>query len=295
MSSEKGHVCAFTAIVDSIFTPPSPSPDLLRTNTTPTHQEDAHIRMTLRHVDRDLSSLDDALDHLKVIQERLSHKREELRAFSTQHRSIISPVRCIPPEILAEIFLYMGRIFSDHPYPHSYNRHIKYMRDVILPSHICQRWRHIALSTPELWAYINVEIGSARSKPGNMAHRLACTQSWISRTAGYPLSIQLSWLTDGRKEDWDSLLDIVIPHTARWQSFKIHISQNHHEHHLAAIKHNLPMLYDLSIWIAPLSVLDGETVAFDLFEIAPQLRQVTIAIGRMAIHELRLPWAQLTH
>ncbi|KAF7985150.1 hypothetical protein HWV62_7716 [Athelia sp. TMB] len=270
-------VCAFTPIVDSINTPISPSPSLLGTNHAATEKETGDIKTILLDVHRDLRTLDDALKDLQDIQDQLSKKRQELLAFSTEHRSAISPMRRMPAELLAEIFRHMTTITSVN----DYNR-VSAIQEATLPTHICRRWRDIAISIPALWSNISVRIARRDNLPS-----LTRAQTWISRTAGYPLSVQLVWLSQAPDKDWVSLLDIIIPHAARWRSLKIDIASDRREHHLSAIRHNIPMLdtvhiSQMSEWL-------------DIFELAPQLRRATFNINTAALPKLRLPWAQLTY
>jgi hypothetical protein len=61
----------------------------------------------------------------------------------------------------------------------------------IILSHICSRWRRLTLSTHELWSSVFITFFDARSK------QLAT--EWLSKAAGYPVSISISSI-----HDWDS-------------------------------------------------------------------------------------------
>ena len=61
----------------------------------------------------------------------------------------------------------------------------------IILSHICSRWRRLTLSRYELWSSVLITLFDARSK------QLAT--EWLSKAAGYPVSISISSI-----RDWDS-------------------------------------------------------------------------------------------
>ncbi|KAJ7268128.1 hypothetical protein B0H12DRAFT_1002293, partial [Mycena haematopus] len=64
--------------------------------------------------------------------------RDRERACIAVLRHLISPIRTLPVELLAEIFeLSIGVEM--------------YEKDAFRISHVCSEWRHIAHSTPRLW------------------------------------------------------------------------------------------------------------------------------------------------
>lgn len=91
-------------------------------------------------------------------------------------------------------------------------------------SHVCRRWRNIALDAPSLWKDIDFS-----DKPP-----FEWTKEYIRRAKNVPLSITLrhettyaSWycITLGPRRieltEIPLILDIILPHVARWGSFQL--------------------------------------------------------------------------
>lgn len=71
----------------------------------------------MHKMDSDLSQLDDKINQLQAALDDLRRARQVLiearHQYSRQHMPLLSPIRCLPPEILAEIFL---RSIPSDPY-----------------------------------------------------------------------------------------------------------------------------------------------------------------------------------
>src|SRR6266705_546725 len=63
------------------------------------------------------------------------------------HRNALPPISRLPPETLAEIF-------SLFPFSAVAFGDVSYM-EWIRVTHICHRWREVALHSPHLWNHIN--------------------------------------------------------------------------------------------------------------------------------------------
>ncbi|KAG8772031.1 hypothetical protein FRC12_003280 [Ceratobasidium sp. 428] len=95
----------------------------------------------------------------------------------------------LPSEILSQIFVILNgaslyaRSICDTSYgPIDYPT---------LLSHICSRWRHIALSTPYLWSYIDYTTA------GNTLQRLGRVNRYLHRSHNAPLRVRFGTYNDG--------------------------------------------------------------------------------------------------
>ncbi|KAF5354894.1 hypothetical protein D9756_005463 [Leucocoprinus leucothites] len=80
-------------------------------------------------------------------------------------------INTLPPEVLSTIFLLLRQI---RRYPQLLPFQVKL-------SHVCQHWRQVAVSTPQLWS--SITLFSAGSQP--------CAYEWLKRSRTVPLDVRL--------------------------------------------------------------------------------------------------------
>ncbi|KAI0047186.1 hypothetical protein FA95DRAFT_1470799, partial [Auriscalpium vulgare] len=76
-----------------------------------------------------------------------------LRALREKRNTLI-PICRLPPEVLALVFTYLTGFAWDSV--NGYPYHIRW----IVVTHICRRWREVAIQHAGLWTNINLDIGS---------------------------------------------------------------------------------------------------------------------------------------
>ncbi|KAF8888624.1 hypothetical protein BD779DRAFT_1523998 [Infundibulicybe gibba] len=174
-------------------------------------------------------------------------------------------IRCLPAELLAEIFILCL------PAPASWTD------DPILPtpipgvSQVSRYWRNISLSTPQLWTTIGLVLDE---------------ESFCS----YPLDISIIFAGSDDGLDLQPILDILIPHCERWYRFRIHMPWMDSFHkQFMPIRNRLPSLVELDLNLPPFG--DPPQLPGTMFEIAPRLRTIFIDSPSYFV----LPWAQITH
>ncbi|KAF8218286.1 hypothetical protein K438DRAFT_1557093, partial [Mycena galopus ATCC 62051] len=119
---------------------------LLNSNEAPEDSEFTFIRSIVSDADACLARLDDEISKIEGKLQQLKEERALLSGYQACNRSIISPLRRIPPEVLAEIFS------CTLPSVTESLRTKEYMAcSPWVLSHISARWRAISLSTPSLW------------------------------------------------------------------------------------------------------------------------------------------------
>ncbi|KAJ7200080.1 hypothetical protein B0H12DRAFT_1244514 [Mycena haematopus] len=179
----------------------------------------------------------------------------------------------LPPEILAEIFLFCLPSCAGLP-------NIPYPNDApLVLCGVCRLWRHVALTTPQLWSsiYIDPESEFDWDDLESGALYVDLCRVWLSRAQSTPLSLYFySFMPCGQP-----LLELVSGLAQQWQ----HIEVGSDILFTLPVHGNYPLLEKLRIFPPPLShpVLR--------FHDAPRLRDVYIPTYTTRI---QLPWQQLT-
>jgi hypothetical protein len=83
----------------------------------------------------------------------LYHSRELLLGAASQARSLVAPIRKLPPEILAEIFILAHSDSIYFSYKGWWSPSL-----AVITGKICALWRHVAISTPKLWTCITYAL-----------------------------------------------------------------------------------------------------------------------------------------
>ena len=140
------------------------------------------------------------------------------------------------------------------PFPEVYERHIVILPFQVLVSHVCRRWRSVALDNHRFWTTLTF-----------CRHpRLAQAKEYISRSSGLPLTIELDCSTDDDDDDEDDedlddisdftedakdalsleeleqVLDLLEPVVSHWGKFVFHASRYNSVHALLCRLHQFP-------------------------------------------------------
>ncbi|KAF7357569.1 F-box domain-containing protein [Mycena sanguinolenta] len=205
-------------------------------------------------------------------------------------RSLVAPIRTLPVELLAEIFLLTIRELdlSGSRYV-DFGREYLHIKDAFRVSHICRQWRQIANGTPRLWTGpIRVDFHRRRNE-WIYADGL---ETWLARSA--PLSVPIiimgphhSWLPESKSR----LIEILLCIAARWRSLRFfsHVLPASFVQRLAGCR--LDSLEELVLRGVERDNLHFDPTTILSFSTAPRLRSVTSywACG------IPMPWAQLTN
>ncbi|KAE9402714.1 hypothetical protein BT96DRAFT_918015 [Gymnopus androsaceus JB14] len=161
----------------------------------------------------------------------IEEQQARLKVHRARLRSLTSPVRKIPNEILASIFdsvcALTPNLFRELPWSESQE---KVLSELISPmitylpalsiSATCSRWRSVAVSFPSLWSRLKLEITSGRNMvPGMLNALIATIDLFLARSAKFPLSISLEICGPPQKRH-PFVLSLLLQHTHRWRTFK---------------------------------------------------------------------------
>ncbi|KAJ2925184.1 hypothetical protein H1R20_g11922, partial [Candolleomyces eurysporus] len=212
----------------------------LNTNYVPSDEDIAAIRDVVRKgeevlndIDQETCEVERRIEELRRELGALSERREAQKREVDEHQALLSPIKRIDVDILTSIFLaaldeaqpYHRRVFAHHP--------------AVIISHVCQRWRIVALSTKLLWRQLHIQIpsypySSQYQDPWKekVAKLVKMTQIWISRSDDCHLSVkiteqnQIRWgLESGtfasECAEFRELVDVLFSSSSRWKDLEL--------------------------------------------------------------------------
>ncbi|KAE9390259.1 hypothetical protein BT96DRAFT_352140 [Gymnopus androsaceus JB14] len=202
--------------------------------------------------------------YIQTQQGRLKHHKQNLR-------SLLSPSRWIPNEILSYIFeLACDRnLLQDFPHsspPTKLTSPIITYLPAMSMSMVSARWRMLSLSLPGLWSQLKLEI----ALPKTSQKFISMLKLFLERSRDHPLQLQLD--ISGDTIDTQHLhLDMLARNAQRWKTLCVggdlmirHIPEFSQLH--------LPNLEDLDIDYREEPVSEEDIACFQW---APKLRSLT--------------------
>jgi len=280
--------------------------DKFNSNYIPNSEEVAAIKELLVEPDRKILGIDEEIGDITTQLEKLSKEKEDLDRQIKAHRLLISPARCLSPDVIRRIFFYC--------LPSDRNPVLSSREAPLLLGHICSQWRHIVLATPSLWAAIHITIPTdlvpmppplGDAVPVLQANHAARTQAvtaWLSRSEPFPLSLSIyhSRFDSATGSPIYQYLDVILSFMTRWK--QIHISVPHQvwNDFLPRIRaSDVPLLEKIHFdsAIGHHSVLNSPDMSprreSGIFR-APKLRSVSLVQFEPHVFHLPLCWNQLT-
>ncbi|KAJ6578106.1 hypothetical protein B0H19DRAFT_1229997 [Mycena capillaripes] len=178
------------------------------------------------------------------------------------------PVLTLPNEIVSEIFMNFLPIYPLPP-------PLTGIYSPTLLTHICRKWREIALSTPSLWRAVG---GYGNNTV--LEQQASIFDLWLNRSRCCPVSLQFG--TGDARLDAD-ILAAVVPHRARWEFLQFRLAS------VDLLEGPMPLLQHLHLGFS-----DYRAVASDTFTFRDVPLLHTAIIDYTAAPTVSLPWAQLT-
>lgn len=205
----------------------SPFEHLVAANYVPTEQEVGIISQLLLGPQHELDRMDGAIRDMEHRLSQLRMRRDRLWISVSRHRGMISCARRLPDDVLQEIFI--------RTLPTSCLPTINVKRAPEVLTHVCRRWRELALSTPHLWSGIHVQklwrYGDFSQE--DMDRKIAAIGKWIARARAVPISISLEY-----EDDIPSVLSALhkaVPQL-QWNGFKVGLITKHLDESLTVVK-----------------------------------------------------------
>ncbi|KAJ7784613.1 hypothetical protein B0H16DRAFT_1877035 [Mycena metata] len=286
--------------------PPLPPPDsslnithLLKSNDAPLDSQIPLVRECISNEQNQVAALDahiESLDaHIKSLNAQIksvksslaevAKKRVAAKKRIRQHHAVLATVRRMPPELLCEIFAWT---LLDASANAAKAKPPWYL------GHVCQSWRHAAVSHPALWASIVIDCAMPTDDtlllPAKAIRLLSRTEVQLLRSGDVDLDIRL--LNVGSNVN-PRIVDMVLPHCRRWRSLTFSVQRNTEcaLHWLRPVDGRLDRLETLRLVDAEKAVIP------DIFSTAPNLRKVFLNNWQFSRHSptIVIPWGQITH
>ncbi|KIK34813.1 hypothetical protein CY34DRAFT_812655 [Suillus luteus UH-Slu-Lm8-n1] len=161
----------------------------------------------------EFSDLEAVMDDIRNIRKKIVKKKKHIIKSINLHKNFVSTLWRLPTEVLSQIFHYCLPEIGEF-------QHLKppsVLEAPMLLTSVCRRWREVAIATPTLWCELLVAIDC---KDQWRKRRIFCYKSWLKRSRGCPLSLEL--FTDS-PYNWSKILPFLRPHANRISSLCIHM------------------------------------------------------------------------
>ncbi|KAF5392990.1 hypothetical protein D9757_001160 [Collybiopsis confluens] len=184
--------------------------DRLRSEAGPASVQSDELALTLNNAELDLQDYEAEINRLEARVLFLSTQKKRLREYADRVKTLLSPIRKLPNELLRKVFdlncevnhfmvseLPVSTVFSSRRAP------------AMAISHVCSRWRKHALAMPDIWSRIALEWSVDADGEDEV--------SWKDDDDTFPLSLSLTRslsrpLTFTLESDSDPLLEGRRPH-----------------------------------------------------------------------------------
>ncbi|KAJ7876334.1 hypothetical protein B0H14DRAFT_2714244 [Mycena olivaceomarginata] len=240
------------------------------------------VQSRLAHALSELSYLEDTLLKLSLVSAEVQRQREQVLETVKAIRGALSPIRAIPSEILAAIFLVCRDEDLKSPFPSIANP----VQAPLVLTRVSARWRSVCHSTGNLWDHIRV--CPLYLPPPAFVHQI------LMRSGALPLSIGL------RTSDWSpgarvrKVLTALLQAQTRLQDIQLDVRFSDIP---SAIWRKVPTFPFLSSTKILLRDADNVSLnAVDLATAAPSMRTVELSSNdpRTTLTEFALPSSSLT-
>ncbi|KAJ7155805.1 hypothetical protein C8R46DRAFT_434030 [Mycena filopes] len=254
---------------------------LMNSNETPLDSDIPLIKAMGSYLDVRMLALDEEIAPLRRRLEQLVDERQALVHLRSQNSAIISPLRRIPPEILAEIFTWtLPAVWTE--------RHrFKSDDSPWLLTHVSRGWRTTAISTSSLWSLVVIDYPPKLNLAG--LYPLPMLEAHIGRAQ--KLNIHFY---GQEARDLVPQIDVFMylaSHSSRWEELSLGVTSALVPL-LDSLQDRLPSLRRLNIqWSEAASQANVDSI--DCFHRAPCLVDFTV-LNEFRSVPVRLPIEQLT-
>ncbi|KAJ6545208.1 hypothetical protein B0H19DRAFT_281209 [Mycena capillaripes] len=203
-------------------------------------------------------------------------------------RDQVFPATELPEDIVREIFI------AAMPRLRDVDNGMSPKECPLLLCQICSAWRHLAFTTPRLWASLRIRVDLVDIyAPDRMQQLADKVTQWLSRSGALPLSISFYSQIMGSGCDVSPLFSALAAFSSRWKDIEVAPPFSDSLETLSQLSvDKVPMLTSVSLekWC------EGVPLPCHLLPLltAPSLRSLCI-VNEDNLAALQLHWPNLTH
>ncbi|PSR72218.1 hypothetical protein PHLCEN_2v11925 [Hermanssonia centrifuga] len=217
------------------------------------------------------------------LQATVERRSRELAVLKLRLNALAPINRCLPPEVLAEIFL-LSLVYAPRLGPPKECWRVECMRGClhqrchppyawIRIGHICHSWRVIALQSARLWSHIAVTERT----------NLDCVEEMLSRSQQAPLVVEVYTKVSTRTISLSVL--VILAQLRRISSLDLFVPDEIIIKYFTSIQGAAPLLRTLS--------LDVSSFGGSSFDLMLPIPRIADRLERLAIHSQSLAGTQL--
>ncbi|SJL13260.1 uncharacterized protein ARMOST_16699 [Armillaria ostoyae] len=275
----------------AITVPPLHTPrieQLIAINEPPLEFEEAPLRDIVNQGPQMLSDLDAKIADVKDILQQLLRERSQVTDNLAIAKNILHPIRRLPTDVLGEIFLACVQSPAECLFSLLRNDSVNFLEGPWPISHVCRRWRGIAINTPRLWSSISLLFPIDASRTLEFTLILGC---YIERSRN--LELTLSVYADADVSD-HSALALLLSTCHRWKDVLLVLPSAT----IRTLSFCRGSFRNLRYLHAGLNDRDGYTLSIDplldAFEYSPNLTHIAFSNVGDPLQICSLLWSQIT-
>ncbi|THU82469.1 hypothetical protein K435DRAFT_691430, partial [Dendrothele bispora CBS 962.96] len=180
--------------------------DTLRSNFGTYTSDVTHASQCLIDAERDAQRCDDEIQKLEADIVSLRNRQQRIYRQIDRYRSLLAPIRKLPPEVLGHIF---RLVCTGNSVAEKIDCPAGYL------SHVCAGWRDLARTTPSLWSHISINLYDIQYDPSQVKSMLT---TCLALSNPSPIFLELTM--DG-VDIADFILQSIMRHCARWAGVRL--------------------------------------------------------------------------
>lgn len=264
---------------------------LSMTNDPPSEEEMTSLRDMLASAEESSRRLVHQTDLLRLdgvdVPDELYHQADVAKVYlqdlKIALRGILSPVRRVPAEVIAEIVVFAVAAVADRdPYYVSLDT----QGPAWLLAQVCSTWRTVVLTLPTLWSTVHIDMPAST----NLRYPEVIAAELLRRSGDLPLSLEFKAL-EPTDDAGLKVLGVIIAHCHRWEYLSLFRLHATYLPMFAQVKERLPILR--SLFLSSDDSAAPPDFILDAFEVAPLLETLHLFCRSVPAHAMLFPWSQL--